>query len=145
MTTNDKAYWPSGIEKVEQGPGRQAKHIDPETGKQTYPSWHLRSSVEFLHPEDLGEKPRKPTKEDRLLMHRIQQQIHIDELDASDGLPTDEMIGVIRRSQPNGAKLGTRKIRQLMYGLWHAGLLRRKGAIYNQSGRATYQSWYPSV
>ena len=140
--TDEKSFWPTAIEKVDGAPGKPAKHIDPETGKQTYPSWHLRTRADFLHPEDLGEKKREPTDDDRLLMHRITHQVHIDELDISEGLETNEMIRVVRESLPPGSRRGARHIRQLMYGLWHAGLIRRHGVVYNQSGRPAYQKWY---
>jgi hypothetical protein len=95
-----------------------------------------------MHPEDLGQQERPATKEDQLLIHRIKHQLHIDELDITDGLDTEVMISVIRKAQPENARRGSRAIRQLMYGLWHAGLLRRHGVIYNQSGRPAYQKWY---
>lgn len=132
--TQEISWWPSDIEF-----DHDAGHwIDPETGKQTYPSAARRAQVQLIRPEDLDERSLPKDRDDEIFCRALTHQLHQNGVGLDDSIPTDD---VVRAIQDLDNTLGVYNARAKLYRLWHVGLVQRYGQIYSRSGRPMNQTW----
>lgn len=141
MSTDEFSYFPKRIKKVRhQGRWR---HIDPDTGKVTYPSWHKRATrYEVFTPEDMGMRSVKASEEDKELARKLAEYLVEHHPSGrkvlSEGVSNEDMQNAIMAITGCTSGFAWRHRNRL----WCAGLLMRTGVRHYNSNRPMHQIWY---
>lgn len=127
-------YYPEDIQYLEE----EGIHIDPTTGKRTYPSWYHRAIPDIIHPGDVEMAEVRPTDHDKRVRRVIETHIHQQGYDLREWLKTKVLIDALKEC----FGLNHREAYKMLYRIWCAGLVKRTGRVDPRSNRASHQSWF---
>ena len=130
MTEKELEYWPTGIKRVKRG--NRWIHIDPETKKQTFPSWAKRARREIISRDGVTKKMGERERQD---LHVLMAQLRQNEKDL-DSVELQDAIDALMEALDIGQMEARRRINTL----WLCEAFEMSGAMHMQSKRYMRQS-----